>query len=233
MVPFRSKTVTLSMKTCRSTQAKIYTGLIPSTGLWPQEMFTFLECLHWSCLNAVSMPTFVTGSLWGSTATSALVELLRHLHDGDPMEIEKNSRWSSDRCLLVTSMSTGITRGDVCAKEEKSCVLCPLLPTSTVCRDGSGLFHADSLLTKERKKRTALVAFAVSGKDNRNSSERLTFFSVVAACLLNGLMIIKYHWTTAFYCSNLQDFQNFPGVLPRIPLGGLTAPPPPQDPQLF
>ena len=31
--------------TCRSTQVKIYTGLIASTDPWPQEMFTFLEML--------------------------------------------------------------------------------------------------------------------------------------------------------------------------------------------
>ena len=31
--------------TCRLTQVKIYTGLIASTDLWPQEMFTFLEML--------------------------------------------------------------------------------------------------------------------------------------------------------------------------------------------
>ena len=31
--------------TCISTQVKIYTGLIASTDLWPQKMFTFLEML--------------------------------------------------------------------------------------------------------------------------------------------------------------------------------------------
>ena len=30
---------------CRSTQVKLYTGLIASTNLWPQEMFTFSEML--------------------------------------------------------------------------------------------------------------------------------------------------------------------------------------------
>ena len=51
MIPFRSKSVTLSMlidlltSRCRSTQVKLYTGLIASTDLWPQEMFTFSEML--------------------------------------------------------------------------------------------------------------------------------------------------------------------------------------------
>ena len=36
-------------------------------------MFLFWKCLQWSCLEAVSVPTFVTGDLLGSTATSALV----------------------------------------------------------------------------------------------------------------------------------------------------------------
>ena len=43
MIPFRSKSVTLSMlidlltRRCRSTQVKLYIGLIPSIDLWPQE----------------------------------------------------------------------------------------------------------------------------------------------------------------------------------------------------
>ena len=47
MVPFGSKSVTLSMKldlltsTCKSTQVKIYTGLIASTDLCPPGVFTF------------------------------------------------------------------------------------------------------------------------------------------------------------------------------------------------
>ena len=51
MIPFRSKSVTLSMlidlltRRCRSTQVKLYTGLIASIDLWPQEMFTFSEML--------------------------------------------------------------------------------------------------------------------------------------------------------------------------------------------
>ena len=35
--------------------------------------FLDIPCLHWWCLKAVSVPTFVLGGLWGSTATSALV----------------------------------------------------------------------------------------------------------------------------------------------------------------
>ena len=51
MIPFRSKSVMLSMlidlltSRCRSTQVKLYTGLIASIDLWPQEMFTFSEML--------------------------------------------------------------------------------------------------------------------------------------------------------------------------------------------
>ena len=40
-----AKHLLTSRCTCRSTQVKIYTGLIASTYLWPQEMFTFLEML--------------------------------------------------------------------------------------------------------------------------------------------------------------------------------------------
>ena len=42
--------------------------VIASTHLWPQEMFTFWKCLQWSCLKAVSVPTFVIGGFRGSTA---------------------------------------------------------------------------------------------------------------------------------------------------------------------
>ena len=52
-------------------------------------------------------------------------------------------------------------------------------------------------------------------------------FSVVAACLQNGLMIKKYHWNTAFYASNFQDFQKFPGRCPEPRLGGLQRTPRP------
>ena len=51
MIPFGSKSVTLSMlidlltSRWRSTQAKLYTGLIASIDLWPQETFTFSEML--------------------------------------------------------------------------------------------------------------------------------------------------------------------------------------------
>ena len=51
MIPFGSKSMTLSMlidlltSRCRSTQVKLYTGLITSIDLWPQEMFTFSEML--------------------------------------------------------------------------------------------------------------------------------------------------------------------------------------------
>ena len=81
LISFGSKSVTLSMlidlltgrSACRSTQVKIYTGLIASTDLWPQEIFTFSECLRWSSLKAVLVPTSVIGGLRGSIATSDLV----------------------------------------------------------------------------------------------------------------------------------------------------------------
>ena len=66
MVPFGSKSVTLS-RWCRLTQVKIYTGLIASTDLWPQEILTFLEMLAL----VVSESSFgASGGLWGSTTTS-------------------------------------------------------------------------------------------------------------------------------------------------------------------
>ena len=62
---------------CRSTQVKLYTGLIASIDLWPQEMFTFSEMLALvpsETVKAVSVPTSVIGGLRGSTATSDLVQ---------------------------------------------------------------------------------------------------------------------------------------------------------------
>ena len=38
-------------------------------------------------------------------------------------------------------------------------------------------------------------------------------------------MIEKYHWNTAFYASNFQDFQNFSGRCPEPRLEGLQRPP--------
>ena len=59
--------------TCRSTQVKIYTGLIASTDLWPQEMFTFLEMLALVELES-SFGAYVCHRIpAGSTATSSLV----------------------------------------------------------------------------------------------------------------------------------------------------------------
>ena len=50
-------------------------GLFASTDLWPQDFF--LECLRWSSLKVVSVPTSVTiGGLRGSTATSDLVRCM-------------------------------------------------------------------------------------------------------------------------------------------------------------
>ena len=65
MVPFRSS---WWRQACRSMQVNIYTGLIAPTDLWPQRCFSI--CLQWSCLKAISVPTFVLGGLRGSTATS-------------------------------------------------------------------------------------------------------------------------------------------------------------------
>ena len=35
-----------------------------------RDVYFFWKCLQWSCLKAVSVPTFIIGGLWGSTATS-------------------------------------------------------------------------------------------------------------------------------------------------------------------
>ena len=76
-----------------------------------------------------------------------VVEVFRCLRDGDPVEIiEKSFRCSSDN-LVVSSMSTGITRGrqgDVCARvitlrDSHQCL-------QQYAEMASGLFHADSLL---------------------------------------------------------------------------------------
>ena len=49
--------------------------VIASTDPWPQdlEMFTFLKCLQWPYLKAVSVPTFVIGGLRRSTAHSGML----------------------------------------------------------------------------------------------------------------------------------------------------------------
>ena len=39
----------------------------------PKRCLLFWKCLQWSCLKAVSVPTFIIGGLWGSAATSAVV----------------------------------------------------------------------------------------------------------------------------------------------------------------
>ena len=84
MIPFGSKSVTLSMlidlltSTCRSTQVKIYMAIL----VWSHQLTSdlkscllFQKCLRWSSLKAVSVSTSVIciGGLRGSTATSDLV----------------------------------------------------------------------------------------------------------------------------------------------------------------
>ena len=82
----------------------------------------------------------------GRYGRAKVVEVFRRLRDGDPVEIEKNFRCSSDN-LVVSSMSTGIPCGqqrDVCARvitlrdSHQSLQHCAEM--------ASGLFHADSLL---------------------------------------------------------------------------------------
>ena len=61
-------------------------------------MFTFfLNCLHWSCLNAVSVPMFVLGGLRGSTAKSGSSCLL--------------SFWSNNARRLLCTTSNLIKLG--------------------------------------------------------------------------------------------------------------------------
>ena len=72
MIPSGSKSVTLSMFIDLLTSTG-EDGLIASTDLWPEEMFTFRKCLRWSSLKAVSVPTSVIGGLRSSTAISDLV----------------------------------------------------------------------------------------------------------------------------------------------------------------
>ena len=77
---------------------------------------------------------------------SKVVEVFCRLREGDPVEIEKNFHCSSNN-LVVSSMSTGITRGrqrDVCARvitlrdSHQRLQQCAKM--------ASGLFHADFLL---------------------------------------------------------------------------------------
>ena len=79
----------------------------------------------------------------GRYGRAKVVEIFRHLRDRDPVEIEKNFRCSSDN-LVVSSMSTGITRGwqgAVCAR-----VITLRDSHQRLQQMASGLFHADSLL---------------------------------------------------------------------------------------
>ena len=76
-------------------------------------------------------------------------------------------------------------------------------------------------------KKTAWVALAVSGEDNLSICDLTFFFFSRGSVFANRLMIKKYHWNTAFYASNFQDFQNFPGRCPEPRLGGLQRPPTP------
>ena len=82
----------------------------------------------------------------GRYGRSKVVEVFRRLCGGDPVEIKKNFRCSSDN-LVVSSMSTGITcgrQGDVCARV---ITLRDSHQRLQQCAEmASGLFHADSLL---------------------------------------------------------------------------------------
>ena len=153
---------------------------------------------------------------------SKVVEVFRRLRDGDPVEIEKNFRCSSDN-LVVSSMSiaTGIIsgrQGDVCARV---ITLRDSHQRLQQCAEmASGLFHADSLLAQERKK-TAWVALAVSGEDNLSI---WLFFSVVAACLLKGWWLKNITEILLFMHQIFRIFKIFRGAAPN-PAWGLTAPP--------
>ena len=78
MIPFGSKSVTLSMlidlltSRCRSTQVKLYTGLIPSIDSDLKRCLLFRKCLHWSSLKAVSVPSSFIGGLRGSKRPAIL-----------------------------------------------------------------------------------------------------------------------------------------------------------------
>ena len=76
------------------------------------------------------------------------MEVFRRLRDGDPVEIKKNFRCSSDN-LVVSSMSTGITcgrQGDVCASVITLSLRDSHQRLQQCAEMASGLFHADSLL---------------------------------------------------------------------------------------
>ena len=115
MVTFGSKSVTLSMKIdlltcrCRSTQVKIYTSLIASTDLWPQEMFTILEMLALveseSCFGAYVCHYYRRPG--GSTATSDLVRVYK-------------SMWYRPRCTKNAPVYKSVN--NIAADEHLTCM---------------------------------------------------------------------------------------------------------------
>ena len=85
----------------------------------------------------------------GRYGRSKVDEVFRRLHDGDPVEIEKNFRCSSDNLVVSSRHYLWPARRCLC-KGDYAKRFSPA--PSTVCEMASGLFQADSLLAQERGK---------------------------------------------------------------------------------
>ena len=112
MIPFRSKSVTLSMlidlltSRCRSMQVPIL--------VWSHQLTSdlkrcliFRKCLRWSSLKAVSVPTSVIGGLRGCTATSDLVRFYCEERNFDMQN--KTALGSRSKCTRYIDSSSGKT----------------------------------------------------------------------------------------------------------------------------
>ena len=151
----------------------------------------------------------------GRYGRSKVLEVFRRLRDGDPVEIEKNVRCSSDN-LVVSSMTLqallvagkemfvqGWLRWEILTSAFNSVRRWPV-----VC----------FMQTPDRNgKKTAWVALAVNGEDNL-STWLFFFFSRGSLFAITGMLL--------FMRQIFRIFKIFRGAAPN-PAWGLTAPPRP------
>ena len=143
-----------------------------------------------------------------------VVAVFRRLCDGDPVKIEKNSRCSSDvwldhHCPQVSLVGAkemfvqGWLRKEIFRRRILTSAFNSVQwwKWSVSCR----------LLACIGTKKKNPLELRLRSVEKTSVIWASDFLSVVAACLLNGLIIKKHHWNTAFYGSNFQDFQNFLG----------------------
>ena len=108
--------------------------------------------MQWSCLKAVSVPAFVIGGLWGSTATSGLVYKGMEMNDGLQKQngIEERARGSEMRdksglvflpkkstCLhsMVYAHDFQLREANICTKKEPQHRPQNTFRSSLPCRD--------------------------------------------------------------------------------------------------